>query len=94
MFLVRYALGMLGIALCVLGATRMQADCRIGCTAFAAARWDPGEVLPGLAGLAGGLVAQVFPLAFPQAGKAQPPPGSAPPVGTPPVRPALPPAGV
>ncbi|MFC3570847.1 hypothetical protein [Paracoccus sp. TOH] len=84
MVLVRYAFGMLGITLCVLSTTRMQADCRAGCAAFAAARWDPGEVLPGLAGLLGGFAA----LAFPQAGKAQPPPGSAAPV-----RPGPPPAG-
>ena len=84
MVLVRYALGMLGIALCVLGAMRMQADCRAGCGSFAAARWDPGEILPGLVGLAGGLAA----LAFPQAGAAQPPPGRGLPLS-----PALPPSG-
>lgn len=73
MFLVRYALGMLGITLCVLGAARMGTDCHAACGTLAAARWEPAEVLPGLAGLVGGLVA----LSFPRAGAAQPPPGAA-----------------
>lgn len=74
MLLVRYALGMQGIALCVIGVSRMQPDCHVGCNTLAGVEWDAGDILPGIAGLIGG----VFALTFPQAGAAQPP--SLPPV--------------
>lgn len=70
MFLVRYALGMLGIALCVIGVTRMQSECHMACGTLAGVEWEAGDLLPGIAGLIGGVLA----LAFPQAGAAQPPP--------------------
>lgn len=70
MFLVKYGLGMVGIAICVLGTMRAQPDCRAACGPLAAAHWDPGEILPGIGTLITGLVA----LALPPAGAAQPPP--------------------
>ncbi|WP_017998788.1 hypothetical protein [Paracoccus sp. N5] len=74
MFLVRYLPGMLGIALCVIGVLGLRTDCRAACGTLAAVDWEPEEILPGLAGLVGGLVS----MAFSPAGAAQPPP--APPV--------------
>ncbi|CAM3090473.1 hypothetical protein SAMN04488021_11275 [Paracoccus aminovorans] len=78
MFLVRYALGMLGIALCVIGATRMQAECRMACGTLAGVEWDAGDILPGIAGLIGG----AFALAVPHAGAVQPPPAAPLPTAT------------
>ena len=74
MILVRYALGMLGVALSVMGTTWTRGDCRDDCGPLAAAQWEANEVLPGLAGLIGGMVA----LAFPFAGAAQGPPVAGP----------------
>lgn len=82
MFPVRYALGMLGIALCVIGALGMRADCRAACGTLAAVDWEAEEILPGLAGLIGGLVS----LAFSPAGAAQPPPARPAPTATSPPR--------
>jgi hypothetical protein len=68
MFLVRHVLGMLAIALCVIGAMPMQPDCPISCGTLASVQWDVDEILPGIAGLFGG----VFAFAIQKAGALRP----------------------